>query len=417
MRRVWIAAAGGCAALAAWGAVAAGRVAPVNPTSRPPAAAARPVTEDYFGTKITDPYRYMEDLKNPEVTGWMTAQGAYTRHVLDSIKPRAAFLERVSKFGAGFGVVVSYQTYGGRSFYLERAPGADNFDLMVRDADGATRKIIDTEALRKADGLPHAVNYYQASPDGRLIAAGVSAGGSEDAALSVYDAASGKVVAGPLARAQFGAVAWTADSKALTLNQLQALPAGAPRMERYNNSAAAYWDLKGEPVELAGAKTGRGPKLDAIQIPAMILADGSPVAALGATAGVQNEVSIWIAPLARMTDPAAPWRRLTTPDDGVTGGALLGGDIYLLSHKEAPTFQVLKLAADADLGAAKAVLPARADMVLTGIAAGRDGVYVSALEGVYSKLYRLPAAGGPAEEVALPFKGSIVQVFADTTRD
>jgi prolyl oligopeptidase len=45
----------------------------------PPVAAVKPVTEEYFGTKVTDPYRWLEDLKDPEVQKWFKGQDDYTR--------------------------------------------------------------------------------------------------------------------------------------------------------------------------------------------------------------------------------------------------------------------------------------------------------------------------------------------------
>src|SRR5258706_8513511 len=105
MRATAVSAALVCGLMVGSPTFGAARVKPVDPVGKAPVAAVRPVTEDYFGTKITDPYRYMEDLHNPEVTDWMKAQGAHTRGVLDSIKPRAGLLERVSQFGASFGIV------------------------------------------------------------------------------------------------------------------------------------------------------------------------------------------------------------------------------------------------------------------------------------------------------------------------
>ena len=144
---------------------------------------------------------------------WMKAQGAYTRSVLDAIKPLAKLAADVAKFSASFGLIQGYAIYGGRAFYEERAPGSDNFDLMVKDAAG-TRKIVDVAALRAAHGgKPYAINYFLASPDGAKVAVGISEGGSEDAALTVYDAATGAQIAGPIDRAQFGATSWSDDSK------------------------------------------------------------------------------------------------------------------------------------------------------------------------------------------------------------
>jgi len=49
--------------------------------SAPPKAPIRPVTDDYFGTKVVDNYRYFENLKDPGVQQWMKAQADYARHV------------------------------------------------------------------------------------------------------------------------------------------------------------------------------------------------------------------------------------------------------------------------------------------------------------------------------------------------
>ena len=175
---------------------------------KPPAAKVEPVTDTLFGRKVVDNYRYMETL-GPDTIAWMKAQGAYTRSVLDAIKPRAALTERVSKFTGSFGLINGFVSFGGRDFYEERAPGSDNFDLVVKDAQG-TRKIVDVAALRAANGgKPFAINYFLASPDGAKVAVGVSEGGSEDASITIYDAASGAAVAGPVDRAQFGASAWS----------------------------------------------------------------------------------------------------------------------------------------------------------------------------------------------------------------
>src|ERR1700726_4589045 len=61
----------------------------------PPAAPVRTVTDEYFGVKVADPYRYMEDLKNPEIAAWFKGQNDYTRAVLNRIPGRSAFLTRI----------------------------------------------------------------------------------------------------------------------------------------------------------------------------------------------------------------------------------------------------------------------------------------------------------------------------------
>src|SRR5262249_54497468 len=217
---------------------------------KPPAAKVEPVTDTLFGKSIVDNYRYMEAL-GPDTISWMKAQGAYTRSVLGAIKPRAALEDRVSKFTGSFGLINGFVTYGGRDFYEERAPGSDNFDLVVHDAKGS-RKIVDVAALRAANGgKPFAINYFLASPDGAKVGVGVSEGGSEDASLTVYDAASGAKIAGPLDRAQFGATSWSEDSKTIYFN-----PPEEARPRRAGDRQVQEFDRRRVGFEI---RTRRGP--------------------------------------------------------------------------------------------------------------------------------------------------------------
>src|SRR5438477_11605015 len=64
---------------------------------KPPVAPVREVVDDYYGTKISDPYRYMENLKEPDVQAWMKGQAEYTDSVLKRIPGRDAMLKRIQE--------------------------------------------------------------------------------------------------------------------------------------------------------------------------------------------------------------------------------------------------------------------------------------------------------------------------------
>ena len=61
----------------------------------PPVAPVRPVTDTYFGVPVTDPYRYMENLSDPDVAAWFKGQDTYTRGVLAKIPGRDALVARI----------------------------------------------------------------------------------------------------------------------------------------------------------------------------------------------------------------------------------------------------------------------------------------------------------------------------------
>jgi prolyl oligopeptidase len=60
-----------------------------------PVAPVRPVTDEYFRIKVVDPYRYLENLKDPEVESWFKRQNEYTRGMLARISGRHQLLERI----------------------------------------------------------------------------------------------------------------------------------------------------------------------------------------------------------------------------------------------------------------------------------------------------------------------------------
>ena len=392
------------------GAALAATIAP--PAPLPP----KPVTETYFGTTVTDPYRYFEDEKDQTVVDWMKAQGHYTATLFASMPGRAALGKRVGDLAGAFEFVNSIAVYGGRTFYEDRAAGSDDFDLLEREADGTTRKLIDVAALRAAHGgSPYAINYFLASPDGSKVAVGISSGGSEDAKLSVIDVASGKTIAGPIDRARFGATGWTDDGKTLFMTLLADLPPNAPPTEKYQNSVAYGWDLKSAPVPLLGGKTVAAIKAPPAMFPAVMTGHGAPIAMATIINGTQNEHEIWTVPIAQATTPNAPWRKLTDFGDNITGIDVSGGTIFLLSHTDAPTFKVLTLKAGEPLSVAKTIVAARPDRLIEGIGAARDGLYIRARRGLYSELIRVPLDGGPEQVIKLPFEGSIGEMFTDPT--
>lgn len=385
------------------------------PVERPDAPPIEPVTEDYFGTKITDNYRYMEDPDDPVFSRWIRAEGRYTRSLFEGIGARAALARRVGDISGGFGFVNSYQRFGGRDFWLERAPGSDNFDLMVNDGSGK-RKLVDVAALRaKNGGKPAAINYYSASPDGTKVAVGISEGGSERASMSVFDVMSGALIAGPLDRIQFGPPTWSDDGKVIFTNQLAQLKPGDSPSLRYMNSSGIAWDMRNPPVAVLGAGAPTSVvKVEPEQFSLPISIPGSPVYAGAVVNGVQNEVELWTAPKAASLSPATAWKRLVTRADDVTRAEIRGGTIYLLSHSGAPTFKVLALRVGEPLSSAREVVPAQPGRLIETIAAASDGVYVIAREGLYSRLFRL-SDSGTLQPVELPARGSIDSgnVFTD----
>jgi prolyl oligopeptidase len=124
--------------------------------------------------------------------------------------------------------------------------------------------------------------------------------------------------------------------------------------------------------------------------------------------GSQNEISIYVLPLDSLGKKNPRWRKVCEVDDAVTGMAVRGDDLWLLTHKGASRFKVIHThVSNPDLSHADVVVPA-SEAVITNVAAARDAVYVQLRDGAVDRLLRIGyEAGAKPETVALPFEGSL----------
>jgi prolyl oligopeptidase len=155
----------------------------------PPPTRIDPVVETLHGVPVADAYRWLEDSASPEVLAWTEAQGGYTREVLDRVPAREAIHQRLRALFA-IGTLTPPSPRRGRYFYQKRTGSQEQPILYLREGlDADDRVLLDPAAL-SADKTS-SLDWFYPSPDGRLLAYGVSEGGSEKSTLRVKDVATG----------------------------------------------------------------------------------------------------------------------------------------------------------------------------------------------------------------------------------
>ncbi len=311
----------------------------------PPVADVKDVPTVHHGTTVPDPYRWMEDVKSPRTQAWMRAQGDAARAVLDRIEQRGEIEARLAELRRGNGDAIRQvvRMPGERLYYLKRAVGENQFKLVMRQGlAGAERVLVDPAAESARTGVPHAINHYAPSWDGRYLAYGMSAGGSEQAALHVLDLARGQAVGRPVPRV-LSAASWLPDSRGLVFNQLQALKPGAAETEYYMDSRVLLMRLS-KPAALQPV-FGRvaSPKLalDRLEVGELITAPNSRWVVARTTDTTVPEGRLFVAPVAQLGRPGIAWRAIGEPADKMQDVALKGDRLYVLSRAGAPRSKVI----------------------------------------------------------------------------
>ncbi len=387
----------------------------------PPVAPVKSVTDTYFGTTVADPYRYMEDMKNPEVADWMKAQADYTGAALAKIPQRDTVLDEVTTFGnAAASRVTSVQVTGENVYYLKRNADENIPKLYVRDGfAGKERLLVDPDKVPAPEGKHYAIDFFLASPDNKYIAYGISIGGSEESVLHVIDMATGKETGDVIDRANFGSPSWLADGR-LLYNRLQKLAANAPVTEKYVNSRAYVHTLGTNPdgdAPLLGAGLVPAIAIDPAEIPIVANPIGSRYVIGLVINGVQNEFRLYIAPVASLAGDKTPWIKVADNADDVTAFDVNDENLYLLTHKNASRFKVVRTSlAKPDLSVADLAVPP-SDAVVTGIAAAHDALYVRRMNGGVSDFLRVTyAPGAKPALIKLPYAGDVDGLTTDPRR-
>ena len=378
----------------------------------PPVAPVRTVTDVYFGVTVSDPYRYMEDLSNPEVIAWFKGQNDYTRAVLARISGRHALLERMKVLdeAASARVTDLRRLPNDRYFYQKRLAAEDVSKLHMRDGlSGAEHLLVDPTKFAAAGGPHYVISYYAPSFAGNYVAVGVSPAGSEDAVIRVVDTNTGREMGDVIDRAQFGSINWMPGGRSFVYNRLQKLTPSSAPTDRYLNSRV-YLHVLGDIPDQDRLVFGSGVptvKVEPSDIPFVAISPGTPYA-LGLVAhGVRNEVTMYEVPIEALSGSVVPWKPICDVDDNVTGFDVHGGDLYLLSHLNASRYKVLhtKLA-NPDVAQAGVIMPP-SDAVVQNISAARDALYVQELDGGIGRVIRLAYSDRKPEQIPLPFDGSV----------
>ncbi len=183
------------------------------------------VVDDYFGTKVPDPYRWLEDDNSAETKAWVKAQNAVTRTYLDAIPQKAAIRARLEKLW-NFEKVTPPFTVGGHRWFFSKNDGLQNQSVVYAAAspDAKATALLDPNALSKAGTV--ALNGESVSWNDQLLAYGLSKAGSDWVTWKVRDTATGKDLPDQIEWSKFSGAAWSRDDKGFYYAAFDAPKAG-----------------------------------------------------------------------------------------------------------------------------------------------------------------------------------------------
>lgn len=382
----------------------------------PPPLPIQNVQDVHWGTKVDDPYRFLEQVKDPAVVTWMRGQADAADAILNRLPGRQTIFNTLKEKDAVGGTVVSsiHRTAGNRWFYLMRPQGQSQAKLVWRDGvKGEEKLLVDPELITKEKGKPHAVQSFYPSPDGKLLAYGMHSSGSEIGNLYVIDVATGKEVLPPIDRIRFAGVSWRENGSGLFFSRLRPGYETMKSTERFADTGRYYLDLKQPNPDHLIFNASMYPqlKLPSFATGGIAEVPGSDLAAMVVYFGVDRRLAMYVAKMDDVLSGKAQWREVFKQSDDVREVDIGHGHVYVRSALNAPRFKVLKLKVpELNLSQAETLVP-ETEGVLRSISVAKDALYVTRREGVNTALLRIPASmragGNDVQKLTLPLEGNV----------
>ncbi len=376
------------------------------PAPAPAPATHRSDTVDVLhGVEVPDPYRWLE-TESPETDAWVAAQNERTSAVLDALpdRPRLhASLTRLLRSGSS----VACRVAGTRVFSLERWGNHDQAVLVVRTdrKPGKAKTVIDPSEL--TGDATAAIDWYHPSPDGRLVAYGMSVGGDERSTLYLFDVEAGVHTRDRIPHTRAASVAWAPKGDAFAYTRYPDPADVEDGDDQYWRKV--YWHRLGEPWESDELIWGDLP--DKTAWPNITISKNGRWLLVHVSLG-------WSRIDVHLLDLSTGSRTVLIEGiDAVSSFEIVGQHVIGLTTLDADRGRVVRAPLAKAWHANWETIVAESDSVIDAVASTSGSLLVLSSRSAVSRLDRYDHEGGGHEPVALPDMGSLAGLSGSPDHD
>jgi prolyl oligopeptidase len=378
---------------------------PPKPALTYPPTTTGTVVDDYNGTRVDDPYRWMENLDSQEVAAWVKTQNAVTEPFLASLPRRKPLNERLTALW-NYPRVGLPALEGGRMFYARNAGLQRQAPIYMRTSVETPGTIVIDPNLISAEGTL-ALMQFTPSPDAKLLAYGLSEGGADWQTIRVRDVTSGKDLDDEVRWMRFSDISWTRDAKGFYYSRYPEPPKGKV-LEAALSGHALYYHRVGTP-QSADVLAYERKDLPGWIINGKVTEDGRYLL-ITMFEGSGNKNRLYMADLANPTTPnvKAPVKPVIETDDAEFAPiGNKGSVVFLRSDKDAKNRKVIAIdLQNAAPAAWKTIVPEQPQVIeAVNVIGGK--VVAQYLVDVQSKLRLFGLDGSDQGEIALPGIGTV----------
>lgn len=364
------------------------------------------VSDNYFGTVVKDPYRWLEDDQSEATKDWVQKQNIVTNGYLSQIPYRGKILKRLSavwnfeKFGVPF--------HRAERYYFFKNDGLQNQSVLHMQENLASQPLVVLDPNRFSKDGTASLQEFSFSKDGRYLAYAVSEGGSDWRTIRVKDMMTSETLADEVKFAKFTAIQWLGNG---FFYSRYPAPKPGDELKAANKNSAIYFHELGNP-QSADQLVFEDHSHPDYYFHAGTTEDERFIYLVSSKSTSGNTLAI-----KRAAEPDDEFRPVVTDfDHDFTLIDNAGDDIFILTNHNAPNSRLIKVNAQhPEEKNWVNFIPEDSTDVLTMVAFCSDKIVCHYLHNACSALRVYDLAGQFLKEIPLPEMGTVGAVEGRTT--
>ena len=361
--------------------------------------------DDYFGRKVADPYRWMEDLNATDVAQWVKAQNGVTEKFLATLPMRERFRSRITELWNYPRVGLPFRE-ANRLFYTKNSGLQKQAVYYMRASLDAPEQIVIDPNVLSPDGSV-ALSLFTPSPDGRYLAYGQSQGGSDWSTVYVRTLTGNRQLSDTVKWIKFSGLSWTKDGNGFFYSRFPTPEAGKELQSAVVDQKLYYHKL-GTPQSSDRLIYERKDHPQWFVFGAM--SDDGRFMYISVVNGTDPHNRLYVLDVGDPLHPnvATPVKTLFDAGDAAYSPiGNVGSTIYMSTDNGAPKYRVVAFdVAHPEQKSWRVVVP-EARSVIDQTALLKDRLAVNYLEDVKASVRLFSLDGKPAGTLALPGIGSL----------
>lgn len=380
-------------------------------------APSKPSTDDYFGIRIVDEYRNLENLEDPQTLNWMKTQTVYTNAALNLIPKRNYYSAKMLEFDQrqGYATTNLKITDNDKYFYLKKNSNEKVAKLYYRkELSGKEELLYDPSQYKKSEkNHEFVINYLNPSWDGTKVAISMAEKGQELAEVIILDVEKKYIhpeIITQIEPVSAGGIKWLDDNSGFFY--LHYPTTDSKSLDFYKNTRTVLYKIGTDPkniTDVFSAKNNPELNITEDQFPMILEFDKDDRYYIGMLVDYNTYRKTYIIPKKDLLSGKKNWKPFSESEDKAKTLEELNNDIIFLSSYNSSLNMLCKTnISDPHFKNPEVLIPEKKDEIIKSYRITKDGIYYTTTKnGVEAKLYLLNK--GKDIEIKLPYSsGNIV---------